>query len=712
MTLIFFRSTPSLKLIGSAAIMAATLIWNSAQPAQAAGNAIAKLSAAPAAAGDSFRHDLDHARASVYPALVNIAVVARYFQGGRAQRSPAAGSGVIISPDGYVLTNFHVAGHTTRITCTTSDGVSYRADVVGHDPLADISVLKLEVPKGGGPLAYAKLGNSDKMQVGDFVLAMGNPLLLSSSMTLGIVSNSKRVFTDFTGTQIEDQNLETGERTGTFTRWIQHDALILPGNSGGPLVNLKGEVIGINELGGDGVGFAIPSNIARQVFEQVIKYGEVRRGWLGVDILPVQKLGRTSGALVSSVAPNSPADKAGIQPGSIITSIDGKPVNVVFFEQVPLFYQQIAAHAQGEKMAVTLLYDSKSETKTATLNWMDPYLGDEEDFPAAGLTVRGITPAMAQEEYLPGTSGVEVTGVRAGYPFETAQPNIEEGDIITSLNGHAISDEDSFKNILVAATKSSQPGDKALVEYRRDSEQMVTTVTLNHPQTDSGGGELPHAWLGIKTQVVEPDIAAALGNSDLKGFRVTEVYPYTEANKAGLKVGDIITKLNDSVMDASRPQDSDDLHQAVEALDVGDTAQLTVMRGGGSIIIPVKLEASPESAAEAKSLSQKELEFSVRDINAIDRYEHHWSPSQTGVLVTETTMGGYANIAGLRADDLIASIDGTSITKVDDIKATMSNALKTKPHSIEIFVRRQASTQFVFIEPDWSKITVLTESQD
>jgi serine protease Do len=257
--------------------------------------------AAQIAAGDLLRRDIDFARSKVYPTLVNISVVVQSYSGGRVRRFPAAGSGVIVSAAGHVLTNFHVAGHTTRITCTLPSGERIDADTVAHDPLTDLSVLKLRLAQRSNPtepLPVSTLGNSDALEVGQYVLAMGNPLTLSSSLTLGVVSNTKRVFTDFTGTEMTELDLGAGEKTGIFTRWIQHDALILPGNSGGPLVNLRGEVVGINELGGVGVGFAIPSNLAAKVLNQVLTFGEVRRGWLGVTVLPVEKLGRQRGALV------------------------------------------------------------------------------------------------------------------------------------------------------------------------------------------------------------------------------------------------------------------------------------------------------------------------------------------------------------------------------------------------------------------------------
>jgi S1-C subfamily serine protease len=197
--------------------------------------------------------NVERAAAAVYPSLVNISAVSQQFSEGRVLRFPSAGSGVIVTPEGHVLTNFHVAGHTTRLRCTLTDGRVLDADVIVHDPLTDLSVLKLRTATGAAPLPAAKLATEVQLEVGDPVLALGNPFALSSSVTLGIVSNPRRVFTDFSGSELSDVELEGGETTGWFTQWIQHDALILPGNSGGPLVDLSGQVVGINELGGGGI---------------------------------------------------------------------------------------------------------------------------------------------------------------------------------------------------------------------------------------------------------------------------------------------------------------------------------------------------------------------------------------------------------------------------------------------------------------------------
>ncbi len=651
---------------------------------------------------DALRQDLSAVRAAVYPALVNISVVMRYYDGGRAQRSPAGGSGVIISKDGYVLTNFHVAGHTTHIVCTLLDGEVLDADDVADDVLTDLSVLKLrlsERPNPHAPLHYAVLGNSDNLQVGDFVLAMGNPLMLSSSITLGVVSNTKRVFTDFTGTQMEDMEIGQGEKSGILTRWIQHDALILPGNSGGPLVNMKGEVVGINELGAGGAGFAIPSNLAAQVYRQVVHYGSVRRGWLGLGVLPVQKVGRTTGALVASVTAKSSAEAAGIRPGDILLSIDGQPTNVQFFEEAPLFYQCVAAMPVGRHVQIRLLRNGTPETVTATIQPMENFLDDEREFRTMGVTVRDLTPAMARERFLPSTDGVLITGVRPGYPFETAQPPLAGGDIIHGVDGHAVTDLSSLRSVINGMHKSEFP-----VSFQRKDEFLIAYVKKDAPSSSNDGGDLPQAWLGVKTQVLVPDLARSLGCPDSTGFRITQVMPWTEAAKAGLKVGDIITELNGSALDATQLQDSMALSNAIEQLNVGDKASLTVLRDGKPQQVAVILEPTPATAADAKSTHQEEFDFVVREITLADRSEHHWSHDQKGLLVQDVTFGGWADVAGLRLDDLLLTVNGQPVAGVDQFKQVMSGVLRQHPKIVTLFVRRKDLTHFVFIEPDWSKL--------
>ncbi len=652
-------------------------------------------------AQDSLRQDIEMARKKVYPALVNISVVTRFYTGGRAQKAPAGGSGVIVSPEGVVITNYHVAGNTTHITCTLTNGEALEAKVITHDPLSDLSILKMQIAKridSKAPLPYAALGNSDTLQVGDYVLAMGNPMMLSSSVTLGIVSNTKRVFTDFTGSNIAEMDLEEGEKTGLFTRWIQHDALILPGNSGGPLVNLKGEVVGINELGGGGVGFAIPATIVSQILKQALDNGKIARGWLGLTFLPVNKIGRETGALISSVWPGSPTERANIIPGDILLSINGEPTTARFFEEIPLVYQKIAALQIGAKVKLTLLHGSEIHTIEATVDPMERSLGTEEEEREMGVTVRDITDTMALEEHFPNKDGALVTGVRPGFPFEAAQPPVLQGDVILSVGSMPTSNPEAFRKALKSINQQ-----EFVVSLRRGKENLLTVVKVKSDKSNAEGTELPKAWLGVKTQVLTPEVAKAMHLSEAKGFRITEVYSYTEAAKSGFKIGDVITAVNKDFLKSFRPQDSEDLKRLIEDLNIGDRAELSILRDGKPLKLQVAMEAVPTTSDQAAKSQDKELEFNVRDILPIDRMERSWKKDQNGVLVTEVTAGGSASIAGLMVEDLILGINGEPIENIEKFDKQMKIVYSKKPKIIQIFLRRDQQTHFVFIEPDWQK---------
>ncbi len=648
------------------------------------------------------KKEVELARQKVYPALVNISVVARFFNGGRTQRAPAGGSGVIVNKEGYVLTNFHVAGNTTRIVCTLITGEAIEAKVVLHDPLTDLSVLKLMLEKREDPalpLPFANLGDSDAVQVGDTVMSMGNPLLLSSSMTLGIVSNTKRVFTDFTGTQIQEQELDEGERTGVFTRWIQHDALILPGNSGGPLVNAQAEVVGINELGGNGIGFAIPSNIAAKVLKGAIEKGSMTRGWIGVTVLPVSKMGRTTGSLVASVVPKSPADTAGVQAGDVILEVDGKPANTRFFEEVPLFYQAIADLAVGANVPIKLLRKNDMKDVSVTIALMEKYLGLEEEVRQIGATLQEITEAMVRNRRLVDKQGVMVTGVRSGFPLEGAKPAIAPGDVILSIGDVKVN---SLTEVRKALAKVGH--EDFVVGIRRRREEMVSVAKIPDDAPNAEGTELPKAWLGVRTQVMTAEIAKALKMPNVKGLRVTEIYPGTAIAKAGLQVGDVITRLNNDPINSFRPQDAEDLRRLMEDLPIGKKAALHVLRSMKPVVLNFVAEAQAQGSDLAKSAKQKEFEFSVRDLMPLDRIERRLKSTVKGVIVTDAVIGGWAQIAGLELDDIIQSINGQLVDNVDMFEQVMKSAMQQHPKIVQIFVQRGSRTHFLFIEPDWNKI--------
>lgn len=652
------------------------------------------------------------ARDAVYPALVNLTVVRRSFSGGRTVRVPGNGSGVVVRPEGYVLTNYHVAGDALDIRATLTSGEVLDAEVVAHDPLTDLSVLRL-VAAEGRRFAAAALAPADVLEVGDPVLAMGNPLALSSSVSLGIVSNPRRVFTDFAGSQLEEMDFATGERTGLFTRWIQHDALILPGNSGGPLVDLEGRVVGINELGGSGFGFAIPAGVAARVLEAAIERGGVSRGWLGFQVLPVARLGRDDGALVSAVLPDSPARAAGVEPGDVLLSLDGVPVTVRFFEQVPPLYALIAALEPGAEVTLVVEREGDQRTLTARAAERERSVGEQAEIARLGITVQEVTAPLALERSLPGAGGLLVTGVRPGTAFEEARPPVVAGDVLTTFGGRALALPADLETAVDAAWSGGDPA--AGVTFRRGGEELVTLVRPVEDRRLQRGGELPSAWLGVETQVVTPDVARALGLSRPGGFRVTEVLGWSVNGGGGadddddgetLHVGDVLRSLDGESLDASRPQDREELRRAVERRAPGERVTLGVLRpaaegrGAQELEIAVTLEPRPAEPSVADRYRQERLEVAVREITLRDRVERGWERDEAGVLVVEVETGSLAQMGGLRIGDLILRVDGEPVPDVEAFAAATERALAASPEVVPLFLRRGRRTHFVFIEPE------------
>jgi serine protease Do len=289
--------------------------------------------------------DIQRAVDAVYPALVRIHVVYEEGQRGRMEKRRSSGSGAIISEDGYIVTNHHVAGRATRLVCRLSNREEVDADLVGTDPLSDIAVLKLDLSTRrhpDAPLAVARFGDSDQLEVGDVVLAMGSPAGLSQSVTKGIVANTEMI-SPGKGLRLD------GENVGELVRWIGHDAVIYGGNSGGPLVNLEGEIVGVNEVGIGSLGGAIPSNLARVVVDYLIEQGHVPRSWIGIEPQPLLKsTPEARGVMVAAVLPGSPAQVADMRPGDLVTQYNGQSVQESRSrEDLPLFNRMVLSTPHG-----------------------------------------------------------------------------------------------------------------------------------------------------------------------------------------------------------------------------------------------------------------------------------------------------------------------------------------------------------------------------
>ena len=355
----------------------------------------------------------------------------------REQKRRSLGSGFIVSDDGFILTNNHVVEKADEITVTLLDKEEFRAEVVGTDPKTDIALIKI---KTGKKLPFVPLGDSEKLEIGEWVVAIGNPFGLGHTVTTGIVSAKGRVI-----------------GSGPYDDFIQTDASINPGNSGGPLFNMKGEVVGINTAivqGGQGIGFATPIHLAKSILGQLKEKGKVTRGWLGVyiqrltpDMAETLSVPGKKGALVADVTKGGPAEKAGLRSGDVIVSFDGKDVSDE--HDLP---QIVASTKPGKNVEVTVIRDGKEGKIPVTIAEMEPesgqtHAGGPDLSKGLGLTVQDITPEVARHLDIENRKGVLVSSVESGSPAEDA--GFREGDVIRAINRISVKDSREFEQLMM-----------------------------------------------------------------------------------------------------------------------------------------------------------------------------------------------------------------------------------------------------------------------
>jgi serine protease Do len=392
-------------------------------------------------------------------------------------KGASLGSGFLLSSEGYILTNNHVVKDATDIRVRLSDGREFGAKVTGRDPLTDVALIQLQSPPKDLPTPVV-LGDSDALRQGDFVLAMGSPFGLRDTATLGIVSAKHRA------------GINPG---GTYDDFIQTDAAINPGNSGGPLFNLRGEVVGINTAIvspqiGQGIGFAVPISLAKALLPQLREKGKVTRGFVGVqvsDLTPDLIQGfnlkpGTKGALVNSVVPRSPAEKAGLQAGDIITQLNGKAV-----ESSGALTRGVALVAPGQSASLTVLrggdqkqFSLKVATRPedeAAVGRGDAPEGEPESKDAAprlGLSLAPLTPELQGKLGLEGDDGVVVTNVQPDGPADRA--GLRRGDLILEVNRQPVRRPDDVK----AALGKLKESDLVLLRVRRGDQSSFLTLRI------------------------------------------------------------------------------------------------------------------------------------------------------------------------------------------------------------------------------------------
>jgi len=392
----------------------------------------------------------------------------RRFFGEVPERIPqrSLGSGVIVDSTGIALTNAHVVDKATEIEVVTLDGGKHRAKVIGVDKKTDLAVLKLD--DGKGTFKYARLGDSDRIQVGDWVLAVGSPFGLQATVTAGIISAKARQL---------DQ--------GPFDDFLQTDAAINPGNSGGPLVNMQGEVVGINTAivaGGSGIGFAIPSNMARKIYTELRDKGRVTRGWLGVSIQPLTpELARSfgskdaKGVLINEVMSESPAAKAGLKPGDILLEFEGRPM-----EGTGDLQRAVGFFSPDRTAKLKILRDQAEKVVEVKVGQAPDERQAEQQRPSSGgrarsmlgLEVRPVTPEIARQLNLRSTDGVIVVRVEDGTP--AAEAGVQRGDVVKQLNSQTVRTMADFERL----TRDMKEGDPLTVLLQRGAMSLYVAFRV------------------------------------------------------------------------------------------------------------------------------------------------------------------------------------------------------------------------------------------
>jgi serine protease Do len=389
-----------------------------------------------------FREIVRSAKSRVFPAVVYVRVVRDATEQGRKGAQQASGSGVIVTPRGEVLTNWHVVEKAQSVRCLLSDGRAMTAAIVGSDKDTDLALLRLDLPEGAADLPAAPMGDSATLEEGDFVMAMGAPFGLNRSVSIGIISCTRRFLPE----------------VSEYSLWLQTDAAINPGNSGGPLVNTQGEIVGINARGmgfAEGMGFAIPAETVAIVVPQLRAHGATRWSWTGLQLQPLRDFDReiyfdeTEGVIVAETDPESPARRAGIASRDRIVAIAGAPITAMTEEDLPAVRRRLATLPMGTPVEIALVRDGAALTVELVPRDKGKVEGDELVCGRWNLTVKTINQFDNPDLYFHRKEGVFIYGMTM--PGNAAAAGLRRGDILLQIDGKPVATLDDVRAIYAAA---------------------------------------------------------------------------------------------------------------------------------------------------------------------------------------------------------------------------------------------------------------------
>jgi serine protease Do len=419
-----------------------------------------------------FRQIVREAKEKVFPTVVFIRVLRENLEGGKKVSQEVSGSGVVISADGEVLSNWHVVDKAVEVRCLLQDGTACAAEIIGADKDVDISLLKLKLPKDHAPLPFAKLGKSVELTEGDFVMAMGAPWGMSRSVSIGIISCTKRFLPG----------------TSEYSYWLQTDASISPGNSGGPLVNTAGEVIGINTRGimqGGDTGFSIPIEVVKQVADRIRQKGRVDWSWTGLQLQPLKDFNRniyfdaSNGVMIADTDAGSPARHAGILAGDRLVSINGNQVTAMTDEDLPLVRRELAFLPKTTPSTLELVRKGEPLTLQLTAKEKGQVEGEELDCPRWDFTVKAINQFDNPDLHFVRPEGVFIFGVK--FPGNAANV-LQQRDILVKIGSKEVTTLDDVREAHKEALDTLGTKDRVLVSVLRNGQlrQVVLDYARNY----------------------------------------------------------------------------------------------------------------------------------------------------------------------------------------------------------------------------------------
>jgi serine protease Do len=422
-----------------------------------------------------FRAIISRAKAEVFPALIFVKPIVADYGSGEKKQQEVFGSGVIISADGYAVTNWHVVDKAVSINCVLFDKRQVPVQLVGSDRDTDLALLKLPAPEGTS-YPYARCADTAQVHEGDFVMALGSPFGFQRSISLGIISNAQR----YIGFDTEYK----------FNTWIQTDAAINPGNSGGPLIDTRGAIVGINTLGvdGSGIGFSIPAAMVQDTVERLKRDGKVARAYTGLRLQALKDfhsntfVASAHGVLIAGVEENSPAARAGIRAGDILLAIAGRPVEGAYAEMLPAIWRQLADLKVDSPVALDLQRGGQSMSVQLTPEQKGASEGEDFDCRRWNMTVKEINKYRTPQLYYLREKGVFVQGIR--YPGNAGNSGLGHRDIILTIDKEPIEkiedvqrvyerilqDDKREKKVVIEVLRSGLPK-WIVLDYRRDYEE-------------------------------------------------------------------------------------------------------------------------------------------------------------------------------------------------------------------------------------------------